>query len=128
MLFFLNIINLINISTNQNNIDVPKPGSIYQKNLNFPIIGNQIIQTEIINNNYAFIRLNGLINQKGTAKYITANNRHLIKFSYNLRNVIKKYKTEITFPYYDIEKDEIIFNLNVKVINYKKKIKMTRIN
>lgn len=52
----------------------------------------------------------------------------MIKFSYNLRKIIKKYKTELTFPYYDIENDEILFNLNVKVINYNTKIKMSRIN
>jgi len=128
MLILLYMISFINIIPNLNPIIIPKPGSIYQKNLYIPIIGKQVIEAEVITNNYAFIRLQGLINEKGTAKYINRNDRHMIKFSYNLRKIIKKYKTELTFPYYDIENDEILFNLNVKVINYNTKIKMSRIN
>jgi hypothetical protein len=128
MLILLYIISFINIIPNLNPIIIQKPGSIYQKNLYIPIIGKQIIEAEVITNNYAFIRLQGLINEKGTAKYINRNDRHMIKFSYNLRKIIKKYKTELTFPYYNIENDEILFNLNVKVINYNTKIKMSRIN
>lgn len=128
MFILLYIISFINIIQNLNPIIIPKPGSIYQKNLYIPIIGKQVIEAEVITNNYAFIRLQGLINEKGTVKYINRNNRHTIKFNYNLRKIIKKYKTELTFPYYDIKNDEILFNLNVKVINYNTKIKMSRIN
>ena len=128
MFILLYMISFINIIPNLNSVIVPKSGSIYQKNLHIPIIGKQVIEAEVITNNYAFIRLQGLINEKGTAKYINRNERHMIKFSYNLRKIIKKYKTELTFPYYDIENDEILFNLNVKVINYNTKIKMSRIN
>lgn len=122
------ITSFINIIPNLNPDIIPKPGSIYQKNLYIPIIGKQIIEAEVMTNNFAFIRLEGLINKKGTAKYINRNDKHMIKFSYNLIKIIKKYKTELTFPYYDIENDEILFNLNVKVINYNTKIKMSRIN
>lgn len=128
MLILLYMISFINIIPNLNSVIVPKLGSIYQKNLYIPIIGKQVIEAEVLTNNYAFIRLQGLINEKATAKYINRNERHMIKFSYNLRKIIKKYKTELTFPYYDIENDEILFNLNVKVINYNTKIKMSRIN
>ena len=128
MLILLYMISFINIIPNLNPIIIPKPGSIYQKNLYIPIIGKQIIEAEVITNNYAFIRLEGLINKKGTVKYINRNDKHMIKFSYNLRKLMNKYKTELTFPYYDIENDEILFNLNVKVINYNTKIKMSRIN
>ena len=128
MLILLYMISFINIIPNLNSVIVPKLGSIYQKNLYIPTIGKQVIEAEVITNNYAFIRLQGLINEKATAKYINRNERHMIKFSYNLRKIIKKYKTELTFPYYDIENDEILFNLNVKVINYNTKIKMSRIN
>ena len=128
MLILLYMISFINIIPNLNSVIVPKLGSIYQKNLYIPIIGKQVIEAEVITNNYAFIRLQGLINEKATAKYINRNERHMIKFSYNLRKIIKKYKTELTFPYYDIENDEILFNLNIKVINYNTKIKMSRIN
>jgi len=128
MLILLYMISFINIVSSLNPVNIPKPGSIYQKNLYIPIIGKQIIEAEVITNNYAFIRLQGLINEKGTVKYINRNHKYMIKFSYNLRKIIKKYKTELTFPYYDIENDEILFNLNVKVINYNNKIKMSRIN
>jgi len=128
MLILLYMINFIGIVYNLNPVIIPKPGSIYQKNLYIPIIGKQIIEAEVITNNSAFIRLQGLINEKGTAKYISRNDKHMIKFSYNLRKIIKKYKTELTFPYYDAENDKILFNLNVKVINYNTKIKMSRIN
>ena len=128
MFILLYIINFINIIPNLNPNVVPKPGNIYQKKLHIPIIGKQIIEAEVITNNYAFIRLQELINEKGTLKYINKNDKYIIQFSYNLRKIIKKYKTELTFPYYDIENDEILFNLNVKVINYNTKIKMSRIN
>ena len=121
------LINLITVISSFVTI-IPKSGSIYQKKLYIPIIGKQIIQAEIITNDYAFIKLEGIINEKGTIKYINKNNKHSIKFSYNLRKIIKKFKTELTFPYYDVENDQILFNLNVKVINYKTKIAMSRIN
>ena len=127
MFILLYFINFINIVHNLTPFVVPKAGSKYQKNLYIPIIGKQVIEAEVITNNYAFITLHGLINEKGTIKYININDRHMIKLSYNLRKIIKKYKTELTFPYYDIENDEILFNLNVKVINYNTKIKMSRI-
>ena len=127
MLILLYIINFINIIPNLNYHIIPKPGSIYQKNLYIPIIGKQIIQAEVITNNYAYVRLQGLINEKGTVKYFYKFDKYTIKFSSNLREIIKKYKTELSFPYYDIKNDEILFNLNVKVINYNAKIKMSRI-
>ena len=107
---------------------LPPPGSVYQKKINIPIIGSQVIETKVITNNFAYITLSGLINEKGTAKYINSRNKHYIRFSYNLRKIIKKYNTEFTFPYYDDELDEIFFNLNVKLINFNTKIKMKRIN
>ena len=127
MIFFMYIMNIITI-TNSLVTNIPKPGNIYQKKLNIPIIGKQIIQAEIVTNNYAFITLEGLINEKGTAKYINSNRKNFIKFSYNLRKIIKKYKTDLKFPYYDIENDEILFNLNVNVINYREKIIMKKVN
>jgi hypothetical protein len=105
----------------------PNVSGIYQKKLNIPIFGKQIIEAEIITNNYALIKLEGIINEKGTIRYIHKNNNHFMKFSYNLRKVIKKYKTELSSPHYDIENDQFIFDINVKVINYNTKIKMSKI-
>lgn len=92
MLILLYMISFINIIPNLNPVIVPKPKNIYQKNLYIPIIGKQLIQAEVITNNYAFIRLQGLINEKGTVKYINRNERRMIKFSYNLRKIIKNIK------------------------------------
>lgn len=128
MFILLYVTSFINIIVNLTPNVIPTPGNIYQQNLNIPIIGKQTIQAEVVANNYAFIKLQGIINENGTAKYISNNNKHIIKLSYNLRKIIKKYKTELMYLYYDIEKDEILFNLNVKVINYNTKIKMSRIN
>ena len=128
MLIYCYIITLFNIVNNLNIVTIPNPGTIYQKKLYIPVIGKQFIEAEVITSNFAFIRLQGIINEKGTVKYINRNDKHIIKFSYNLRKIIKKYKTEITSPYYDIKNDEILFNLNIKVINYNAKINMRRIN
>lgn len=109
-------------------IIIPNAGSIYQHNLNIPIIGEQIIKAEIVTNNYAYITLGGFINERGTVKYINKNNENTLKFSYNIRKIIKKYKTEFSFPYYDIKNDKILFNLHIKIINYNKSIIMKKIN
>lgn len=127
MLIYIFVLGLVNTFSGLVTTVIPNPGSVYQKKIYIPIVGKQIIETEIISNNFAFIRLEGIINEQGTAKYIYSNDRHFIKYSLNLRKIIKKYKTELSFPYYDIENDELLFNLNVKVINFKSKIRMVRI-
>jgi hypothetical protein len=131
MLFILQLFNILSLLFHNNNKQLllfPSPGNTYYKKINLPLFGYQSIETKIITNNSGFIQLNGLINEKGTVKLINTNDYYMIKFSYNLRKIIKKYKTEFTFPYYDINNDKIFFNLNVKVINYNKKIKLDRIN
>jgi len=131
MNLFLKIINLISL-INKVVCIVPivplKPGAIYQNKIYIPIIGKQIIEAEIISDNLANIRLKGLINEQGSAKYFNKNNKDIMNLSYNLKNIIKKYNTELSFPYYDIENDEILFNLNIKKFNYNKQIKMTAID
>lgn len=131
MNFFFKIINLISL-INKVACIVPvvtlKFGTIYQNKINIPIIGKQIIEAEIISDNLAYIRLKGLINEQGTVKYFNKNNKDVINLSYNLKNIIKKYNTELSFPYYNIENDEILFNLNIKKFNYNKQIKMTAID
>lgn len=120
LFYFINLIRI-------NPIILPDIGGIYKKKIEIPILGKQIIEAEIISNNYALIKLEGIINEKGTIRYIYKNDNHFIKFSYNLRKVIKKYKTELSSPYYDIKNDQFIFDINVKVINYNTKIRMTKI-
>jgi hypothetical protein len=53
---------------------------------------------------------------------------YIIKPSYNLRKIIKKYKIEISSLNYDYEKDFIMFNLYVKLFNYRTSIIMNRLN
>lgn len=110
------------------NCKIPQVGSIYQKKIYIPIIGKQIIQAEISNNNIAQITLQGFINKKGSIKYFYNDDKCILKLNYNLRKIIQKYKTELTFPYYDIDNDIINFNIDVKSIKYSTKIKMNRMN
>ena len=118
-----------------NKLNIPFPGSIYEKKIIIPLVGYQIIETEVITENCAYVRLDGLIKNEGSIKYIIKNidntqieRSYIIKPSNNLRKIIKKYKIEITSLNYDCEKDYIIFNLYVKLFNYRTKIIMNRVN
>jgi len=108
---------------------LPKPGSIYENKINIPLIGKQYITAEILSNSYANIKLRGLINENGTIRNVKNYfSDDTYKLSYNLQKIIKTYGTTITFPIYDEISDEIIFNINIKYINYRNKIIMVRIN
>jgi len=97
-------------------------GQTYSTTLNVPLIGKQTIETRMINKNMAFIKLEGMINENGTARYLHNDNKEIIYLSWNLRKIMKKFKSEFSFPYYDIENDRIIFNLKVRPIFFNKKI------
>ena len=56
--------------SNVYSIILPLPGSIYSKRINFPLIGYQLIQTEIITDNLIYLTLEGLVNECGTIRYI----------------------------------------------------------
>lgn len=132
---------------NINAMVLPLPGSTYIKRINIPFIGYQTIETEIITDNLAYLTLSGLINERGTIRYINLQeyinkkiinknstyNGHnyyydgyYIKLSYNLRKVIKKYKVEFNDLYYNDLNDYILFTLHIKLINYKSNIIMYR--
>lgn len=110
------------------NLLLPYPGSIYEKNINFPLIGKQYVETEIITNNYANIKLKGLINNEGYIKYISNNDKYIFKVSHSLRKLIKKYNIEIINLYYNSENDSIDINVNIKYIRYKSFIQLERLN
>ena len=97
-------------------------GETYSTTVNVPLIGKQTIETRMINKNMAFIKLEGMINENGTARYLHNDNKEIIYLSWNLRKIMKKFKSEFSFPSYDIENDRIIFNLKVKPIFFNKKI------
>ena len=48
----------------------PLIGETYSTTVNVPLIGKQTIETRMINKNMAFIKLEGMINENGTAKYL----------------------------------------------------------
>jgi hypothetical protein len=115
--FLLLLLTLIN-----RNICFPLVGERYSTTVNVPLIGKQSIETRIINKNTAFIKLEGIINENGTAKYLSNNDKEIIYYTSNIRKIIKKLKPDISFPCYDNENDRIIFNLKVKSIFFNKKI------
>ena len=104
------------------NVCLPLIGETYSTTVNVPLIGKQTIETRMINKNMAFIKLEGMINENGTARYLYNDNKEIIYLSWNLRKIMKKFKSEFSFPSYDIENDRIIFNLKVKPIFFNKKI------
>ena len=115
--------------TIQDNLPIfPYSGKKKKKKINFPLIGGQTVETEIITNNYALIKLEGIINKNGYVKYVTNKNRYLFKLSYNLRKIISKYNIEIISLSYNIENDSIDFDVNIKYIRYKSFIQLERLN
>lgn len=117
MNFLVVLFSLIN-----KNVCFPLIGQTYSATVNVPLIGKQTIETKMINKNMAFIKLEGMINENGTARYLHNDNKEIIYLSWNLRKIMKKFKSEFSFPSYDIENDRIIFNLKVKPIFFNKKI------
>lgn len=115
------------ISLVQSNLIFPKQGSLYGKTINLPLIGCQTIKTRIISDKMAYINLEGIINENGTAKYIKNNRKEIVLLSWNLRKLMRKFRSEFSFPYYDIENDEIIFKLKVRTIFLDKKIILKKI-
>ena len=120
--FLVVIFSLIN-----RNICFPLIGETYSTTVYVPLIGKQTIETRMINKNMAFIKLEGMINENGTARYLHNDNKEIIYLSWNLRKIMKKFKSEFSFPCYDIENDRIIFNLKVKPIFFNKKIILEKI-
>ena len=113
---------LLSFTLINKNVCFPLIGETYSTIVNVPLIGKQTIETRMINKNIAFIKLEGMINENGTARYLHNDNKEIIYLSSNLRKIMKKFKSEFSFPSYDIQNDRIIFNLKVKPIFFNKKI------
>lgn len=129
IILFYKIINIIVGLGGQGNLPiVPYPGSIYEKKIIFPLIGSQIVEIEIITNNFAEIKLKGIINNECYVKYIYYNDRYIFKPSYNLRKLIKKYNIEITSLFYNEENDSIDLDVYIRYIRYKSFIQLERLN
>lgn len=117
----INIIILL-FSLISKNFCFPSIGNKYSTTVKIPLIGHQTIETTMINNNIAFIKLEGIINENGTARYLYNDKKQIVYLSWNLRKMMKTCRSEFSFPYYDIDNDRIIFVLKVKPIFLKKKI------
>ena len=104
------------------NICFPLIGETYSTSVYVPLIGKQYIETGMISKNMAFIKLEGAINEIGTARILQNDNKEIIYLSWNLRKIMKKFKSELSFSYYDIENEIIIFIVKVKPIFLNKKI------
>ena len=117
---------LLNLLVNIYGIFLPTIGNIYYKNLYFPLIGRQYIETKIIKKNVANIKLEGIITTIGTATYYENNNKTEIMLSKTLLESMNKLQCNFYNPEYDIIKDEIIFKIFIKPLFYNKKIILKR--
>ena len=107
---------------------LPNVGAKYKKILHFPLIGSQIIETEFLNDSKMTIKLDGFIEESGTAKYNIIDNNIDIILSDNLKRLVEKKKTEFQLLNYDNMKDIVNIRLHIKPIFYKKIIALERIN
>ena len=110
------------------NIILPTVGNIYKKTIQFPLLGNQNIETKFMQNNMIIIKLSGLLDNKGSAKYSLIDNTLNIDLSDNLKILMKNKKTKFKLINYDDEKDIVNIYLHIKPLFYKKNIELERIN
>ncbi len=103
-----------------NALTTPPVGNIYSKTIKLPLIGEQYIETKMINKQRAIINLKGIINEKGYAVYYKRKNNIIL--SKNLIEKMKELKCNFSNPKYNKEKDEVIFRILIKPIYFNKKI------
>tara|TARA_B100000424_G_C22848272_1_gene452428 strand:- start:5 stop:346 length:342 start_codon:yes stop_codon:yes gene_type:complete len=103
-----------------NNI-LPPIGRIYSTSINIPLIGNQNIKYQRTKKLISEITLTGKINNLG---YIYFDKYDPYKYTIDtkLDNILKKYKCTLSNPYYDDINDAIIFNININLIKFSKKL------
>ena len=109
-------------------IILPNHGNIYTNTLSFPLLGKQTIEAEFSKYNQIYIRLSGLIDENGTAKYEIVDDKLSVNLSENLKQLINKRKTEFNLINYDDCKDIVYIQLYIKPLFYKKNIGLERIN
>ncbi len=104
----------------------PPIGRQYGKTITIPVLGTQEIFSEVLSENTVAIKLKGIVNQNGTAKYLKNDNRDLIVLSYNLRNTLNRLKVDFGRPEYDNMRDCVIFSIKIKPLFYSKNIILER--
>ena len=110
------------------NIILPKIGNVYKTTIQFPLLGNQDIETKFLQDNLIKISLSGLLDDKGSAKYSLIDNTLNIELCENLKILMKNKKTEFKLVNYDDNKDVVNIYLHIKPLFYKKNIELERIN
>ena len=110
------------------NMIMPNSGSMYKKTIQFPLLGNQNIETKFLQDNLIRISLSGILEDVGNAKYNLVNDILDVELCENLKKLIKNKKTEFKLINYDDEKDVVNIYLHIKPLFYKKNIELERIN
>ena len=104
----------------------PPVGREYGKTISIPILGNQEIHSRVMTKNSVGIRLKGIVNLNGTAKYLKSEDRELIVLSYNLRKTLRTLQVDFERPEYDSKRDRVIFRLKIRPLFYSKNIILER--
>lgn len=107
---------------------MPNCGNIYKKTIQFPLLGNQNIETKFLQDNLIKISLSGLLHDKGIAKYNLVDDKLDVELCENLKILMKNKKTEFKLINYDDDKDVVNIYLHIKTLFYKKNIELERIN
>ena len=116
------------IISNISAYNLPPINSIYNKNINIPFVGSQLIETKMISNNKAKIKLSGIVNTNGLAFYYLKNNEINIKLSKDLEKLLSDLSCEFSEPNYNKKKDQVSFNIYIKKIYFNKKIILNKNN
>ena len=121
-LFFCYLISQVN------GIIMPKIGSKYCTRINIPLVGQQLITTEVLTKKRVSILLEGKINLQGQAVVYQKNNENYFILNKDLSDYFEKKKINFKFENYDSFLDEIKFKINIKPLFYTGKITLKNIN
>ena len=96
--------------------------------ISLPLLGNQNIETNFLQDNLIKISLSGLLDNSGSAKYNLIDDILNVELCENLNNLMKNRKTEFKFIKYDNYSDIVYIKLHIKPILYNKILELERIN
>tara|TARA_Y100000816_G_scaffold267113_1_gene228211 strand:+ start:1938 stop:2306 length:369 start_codon:yes stop_codon:yes gene_type:complete len=103
---------------------LPPIGNTYYTSINIPLIGRQNVKYERTKKLISEVSLSGKVNKQG---YIYFDNNDSYKYTLDdtLENILKKYKCNLSDPYYDNINDIITLNIKINIIRYSKKLILT---
>mgnify|MGYP003979402409 CR=1 FL=1 len=106
---------------------LPPMNITYKSTLNIPFVGTQKLYLKRLENDKAYLIINGLVKTNG---YIYYNKIQDNTFEYhldeNLINILKKYKVSINNIDYDEKNDISIVDIKINLLNFKKKIEFIK--